>query len=243
MYRMLAATAEFQRDLIIANTREGRSGRGPRTRTQRRAQTQTHPAAGAAGPAALRRQRENRRRDRRDLHRVPHHHLRRPQQRISRRTPASPQTPSPHHRDPRDRRGRRPLLLTRSPMLFARGLPGSNSRTSRCRHGNASCAPTWYASARPSAHRTVQTAETNPSPLKLGGGNAKTSPPSDYTSTAPASSANNDCVACQPHEQPLVVECDRCGDGPLITGLPATTPPGQWPPTSTRWLHNNGWRT
>lgn len=51
------------------------------------------------------------------------------------------------------------------------------------------------------------------------------------------------CVACQPHEEPLIVECDRCGDGPLITGLSATTPPGQWPPAITRWLHNNGWRT
>jgi DNA invertase Pin-like site-specific DNA recombinase len=51
------------------------------------------------------------------------------------------------------------------------------------------------------------------------------------------------CVACQPHDQPLIIECDRCGDGPLITGLPATTPPGQWPPAITRWLHNNGWRT
>jgi DNA invertase Pin-like site-specific DNA recombinase len=51
------------------------------------------------------------------------------------------------------------------------------------------------------------------------------------------------CVACQPHDQPLIIECDRCGDGPLITGLPASTPIGQWAPALTRWLHNNGWRT
>jgi DNA invertase Pin-like site-specific DNA recombinase len=37
MYRMLAAIAEFQRDLIIANTREGRRAR---PRPQRRAQAQ-----------------------------------------------------------------------------------------------------------------------------------------------------------------------------------------------------------
>jgi DNA invertase Pin-like site-specific DNA recombinase len=51
------------------------------------------------------------------------------------------------------------------------------------------------------------------------------------------------CVACQPHDQPLIIECDRCGDGPLITGVPTTTVPGQWPAAITRWLHNNGWRT
>jgi hypothetical protein len=51
------------------------------------------------------------------------------------------------------------------------------------------------------------------------------------------------CVACQPHDQPVIIECDRCGDGLLITGLPTTTPPGQRPPAITRWLHNDGWRT
>ena len=51
------------------------------------------------------------------------------------------------------------------------------------------------------------------------------------------------CVACQPHDPPLNIECDRCGDGPLITGLPPNTPIGQWPPALTRWLRNNGWRT
>jgi DNA invertase Pin-like site-specific DNA recombinase len=51
------------------------------------------------------------------------------------------------------------------------------------------------------------------------------------------------CVACQPHDQPVIIECDRCGDGPLVTGLPANTPIDQWPPALTRWLHNNGWRT
>jgi hypothetical protein len=38
------------------------------------------------------------------------------------------------------------------------------------------------------------------------------------------------CVACQPHDQPLIIECDRCGDGPLITGLPTNTPIGQCGP-------------
>jgi hypothetical protein len=51
------------------------------------------------------------------------------------------------------------------------------------------------------------------------------------------------CLACQPHDQPLILECDRCGDGPLITGLPPSTPIDQWPPTLTKWLHNNGWQT
>ena len=49
----------------------------------------------------------------------------------------------------------------------------------------------------------------------------------------------------QPRPQtPPDRQCDRCGDGPLITGLPANTPIEQWPPALTRWLHNNGcWRT
>jgi DNA invertase Pin-like site-specific DNA recombinase len=51
------------------------------------------------------------------------------------------------------------------------------------------------------------------------------------------------CVACQPYDPPLNIECDRCGDSPLITGPPPNTPIGQRPPTLTRWLHTNGWRT
>ncbi|HEY3690455.1 MAG TPA: hypothetical protein VGL46_09145 [Pseudonocardiaceae bacterium] len=47
----------------------------------------------------------------------------------------------------------------------------------------------------------------------------------------------------QPHDQLMIIECDRCGDGPLVTGLPANTPIEKWPPALTRWLHNNGWRT
>lgn len=52
------------------------------------------------------------------------------------------------------------------------------------------------------------------------------------------------CVACQPHDQPpLAIECDRCGDGPLVTGLPNGLKPEQWPPALTGWLHNHDWST
>lgn len=41
------------------------------------------------------------------------------------------------------------------------------------------------------------------------------------------------CVACQPTPTALVIECDRCGDGPLVTGLPNGLKPEQWPPALT----------
>jgi hypothetical protein len=41
----------------------------------------------------------------------------------------------------------------------------------------------------------------------------------------------------------VIIECDHCGGGPLVTGPPANTSIDQWPPALTRWLHNNGWRT
>ncbi|MGH3717475.1 MAG: recombinase family protein [Pseudonocardiaceae bacterium] len=51
------------------------------------------------------------------------------------------------------------------------------------------------------------------------------------------------CVACQPHIQPLIIECDLCGDGPLVTGLPAGLPTEKWPAGLTSWLRNHDWRT
>lgn len=51
------------------------------------------------------------------------------------------------------------------------------------------------------------------------------------------------CVACQPHDQPLVIECDRCGDGPLVTGISAELLPGHWPTVLSTWLRNHDWRT
>jgi hypothetical protein len=51
------------------------------------------------------------------------------------------------------------------------------------------------------------------------------------------------CVACQPHTQPLIIECDLCGDGPLVTGLRAGLPTHKWPVALTSWLRNHHWRT
>jgi hypothetical protein len=50
------------------------------------------------------------------------------------------------------------------------------------------------------------------------------------------------CAACQPHEEVLIVECGRCGDGPLVTGLPTNTPAQQWPAAVRAWLTNHGWQ-
>ncbi len=51
------------------------------------------------------------------------------------------------------------------------------------------------------------------------------------------------CAACQPHSSDvLVLECARCGDGPLVTGPPASTG-DQRPPAMTAWLADHRWHT
>jgi hypothetical protein len=50
------------------------------------------------------------------------------------------------------------------------------------------------------------------------------------------------CVAWQPHTQPLIIECELCGDGPLVTGLPTGLPTEKWP-VGLSWLRNHDWRT
>ena len=37
-----------------------------------------------------------------------------------------------------------------------------------------------------------------------------------------------------PHSEPLIVECARCGDGPLITGVPGNPPTRQMADSTTR---------
>lgn len=86
VYRMLAAVAEFQRDLIVANTHEGLAA--ARTRGRKGGQRpKLHRAPSRTRPAALRRPRENRPTDRRPIHRAPQHDLRLPQ-------PERPVTPA-----------------------------------------------------------------------------------------------------------------------------------------------------
>jgi hypothetical protein len=52
---------------------------------------------------------------------------------------------------------------------------------------------------------------------------------SGYTSTAKAFHEQRHCLACPPHTQSLIIECDLCGDGPWVTGLPAGVLTDQWP--------------
>lgn len=48
------------------------------------------------------------------------------------------------------------------------------------------------------------------------------------------------CIACQPHERLICIECSVCGDGPILAGLdPSTCTP---PPTAQEWLLNHDWR-
>jgi DNA invertase Pin-like site-specific DNA recombinase len=77
MFGMLSVLAELQRELIVANTRDG-TRRRARSWTQRRPPTKTHPRADHLRPAALRHRRAHRPADRRPLQRSPHHRLRAP---------------------------------------------------------------------------------------------------------------------------------------------------------------------
>jgi hypothetical protein len=48
------------------------------------------------------------------------------------------------------------------------------------------------------------------------------------------------CRACQPHRDIGVIECQVCGDGPMLAEQPDTDPS---PSTAVRdWLTANGWR-
>ena len=51
------------------------------------------------------------------------------------------------------------------------------------------------------------------------------------------------CAACQPHKEVLIIECAHCGDGPLGTGVSADNQPSQWPPALHTWLRDHGWST
>ncbi|MBB2505245.1 hypothetical protein [Amycolatopsis echigonensis] len=48
------------------------------------------------------------------------------------------------------------------------------------------------------------------------------------------------CAACQPHEQVGVLECPRCGDGPMLAGALAHQAPALAGPVRA-WLIEHGW--
>jgi Zn ribbon nucleic-acid-binding protein len=49
------------------------------------------------------------------------------------------------------------------------------------------------------------------------------------------------CFYCQPHDDCTIVECVRCGDGPIITGRLGRTFPSQLPDALTAWFTDRGW--
>jgi DNA invertase Pin-like site-specific DNA recombinase len=54
------------------------------------------------------------------------------------------------------------------------------------------------------------------------------------------------CVACQPHGDCTILECARCGDGPILTGRLAeqmrTHDPSHAPAVLRTWLTNHAWQ-
>ena len=52
------------------------------------------------------------------------------------------------------------------------------------------------------------------------------------------------CFTCQPRGPVVDVECTRCGDGPIITGVFAQhSAPGSGAYPDRRWLLAAGWMT
>jgi hypothetical protein len=97
--------------------------------------------------------------------------------------------------------------------------------------------------ARRYSPRLVLLAEPNPQMPRPGGGCARTSPPSGFTSTVKTSASSATASTADPHIQPLIIECGLCGDGPLVTGLPVGLPTEQWPVRLRFWLRTHDWRT
>ena len=98
MFGMLAVLAELQRELILANTRDGLSVRA-RSRTRGRPPAKSHRRAGRPRTRALRRRRPHRPADRRPPRRASRHRLRAPRRRKQGQAPGhSPQTEYPRRR-------------------------------------------------------------------------------------------------------------------------------------------------
>jgi DNA invertase Pin-like site-specific DNA recombinase len=59
-------------------------------------------------------------------------------------------------------------------------------------------------------------------------------------------SQHHHCYNCQPHDDTTILECTRCGDGPILTGTLAqhmrTHDPSQAPTALGTWLTNHGWQ-
>ncbi|MGH3672638.1 MAG: recombinase family protein [Pseudonocardiaceae bacterium] len=220
MYRMLAAIAEFQRDLIVANTREGlaaarargrRSGRKPKlTAQQVQLAQQLYDAKNntVAEIAAI--------------------------FKVPRTTIYSHLTNSSVGTRPRARKHTTDTAAPASadtsparPVSAPDGKPGQQPGLPRAALLAPAC-PTCGTEPADVQTRWRLRQDLATIWLHLNGEDLR---------------EQRHCLACQPHTQPLIIECDLCGDGPLITGLPAELPPEKWPAGLTSWLRNHDWRT
>jgi DNA invertase Pin-like site-specific DNA recombinase len=220
MYRMLAAIAEFQRDLIVTNTREGlaaarargrRGGRKPKlTAQQMQLAQQLYDAQDktVAEIAAI--------------------------FNVARTTLYGHLTNASVGTRPRARKPNTDTTAPASaaaspatPMSAPHGKPGQQPVHPRAALLASSC-PTCQTQPTDAQTRWRLRHDLATIWLHLDGEDLR---------------EQRHCVTCQPHTQPLIIECDLCGDGPLVTGLPAELPTEKWPVRLTSWLRNHDWRT
>jgi DNA invertase Pin-like site-specific DNA recombinase len=241
MYRMLAAIAEFQRDLIIANTREGlaaarargrKGGRKPKLTAQQVQLAQQLYDAGEKTVAEIA-----------AIFTVPrttiYGHLNNGSAgtRPRARKPPAPTTASSNPGGSGDSAG--------SPLAAFRPKPARIPQTDEPPSEQERALRERLVRQR-EAMRASRCPTCGNEPVEAQIPVAATPRSRHHLATPrwrhPARTAAL-CRLPTPRPTRAVLECDRCGDGPLITGLPANTPTEQWPPALTRWLHKNGWRT
>jgi hypothetical protein len=236
MYRMLAAIAEFQRDLIVANTREGlaaarargrKGGRKPKLTGHQVQLAQQLYDAGEKTVAEIA-----------AIFTVPrttiYGHLNNGSAgaRPRARKPPAPITAPPK---PADSAGSPAAVLRPKPARISQADDPPSVRERELRDRLVRQREAMHASRCPTCGNEPADAQTRWRQRQ------------DLATVWLHLDSNElrerrHCGACQPHEQPLVIECDRCGDGPLVTGVSAELPPGHWPATLSSWLRNHDWR-
>jgi DNA invertase Pin-like site-specific DNA recombinase len=166
-FQILGAIAEFQRDLIIANTREGLTAARARGRKGGRKPKLTAPQVQLAQQLYDAGEKLSPRSPRSSPCPAP------PSTATSTtdppaldHEPANPRPPSPHRPRPQTPPDHQPPSFARSPL-------GSHRQTSCHPNRNARCVTGWSASAKQCAPPAAQPAETNQSMPRPGGSNAK----------------------------------------------------------------------
>jgi DNA invertase Pin-like site-specific DNA recombinase len=239
MYRMLAAIAEFQRDLITTNTREGlaaarargrKGGRKPKLSTAQVQLAQQLYDDGEKTVAQIA-----------AIFKVPrttiYDHLDKGSLGGRPRARKQPPTGPPFSEAPQDRGSAAPLPEDPQPIPVRLSRPDEpmspqkeqlrrRLEAQRAAMRDSRC-PTCGNEPVEARARWQQRQDLAAVWLHLDGDRVH---------------EGRRCAACQPHEDVLIVECGRCGDGPLVTGLPTNTPAEQWPAAVRAWLADHGWQ-